>query len=233
MLFAGKSSTIYNISQIVSGIALHVLNYYKANRGKEFLLDMMDLEAYRRYLKEHLSAKRYTHSVNVSAASCALAKQFGGVSPEKAKLAGLVHDICKEEPKEIQYILMMQSTMDVCEEERKSFKVWHGIAGAEMLRKQFHVTDMDILRAVRYHTIGRAGMSPLEKIVYLADMISKERDYPDVDVMREKANRGLDEGMHYALEYSLEKLVKRCAYIPHHTVEAYNEVLTNLHRKAD
>ena len=46
-------------------------------------------------------------------------------------------------------------------------------------------------------------MSNLEKIVYLADMISAERDYPDVDVMREKAAESLNAGMAYALKYSL------------------------------
>ena len=132
----------------------------------------VDLKSYEQYLKEHLSEKRFQHSVNVSEASAALAERFGCADPEKARFAGLVHDICKEEPEDVQYTWMMRSPMDVCEEERKAFKVWHGIAGAEMLRTQFHVTDEDVLHAVRFHTVGRCGMSPLEQIVYLADMIS-------------------------------------------------------------
>ena len=138
-----------------------------------------------------------------------LAKKFGYPDVEKARFAGLVHDICKEEPEDVQYTLMMQSAMDVCAEERSAFKVWHGIAGAELLRTKFGVMDMDVLSAVRYHTIARAGMSDLEKIVYLADMISVERDYPDVETMRKKALESLDEGMGYALKYSLMKLVRR------------------------
>ena len=177
---------------------------------------MEQLEKYDEYLKEHLSQKRYTHSKNVSDASVMLAKKFGYPDVEKARFAGLVHDICKEEPEDVQYTLMMQSAMDVCAEERSAFKVWHGIAGAEL---------------VRYHTIARAGMSDLEKIVYLADMISVERDYPDVETMRKKALESLDEGMGYALKYSLMKLVRRDALIPHHTVEAYNEILNKLHRQ--
>lgn len=192
---------------------------------------MEQLEQYDAYLKEHLSQKRYTHSKNVSEASEMLAERFGFPDVEKARFAGLVHDICKEEPEDVQYTLMMQSVMDVCLEERKAFKVWHGIAGAELLRTKFGVTDMDVLRAVRFHTIARAGMSDLEKIVYLADMISAERDYPDVETMRKKALESLDAGMGYALAYSLTKLVHREALIPHHTVEAYNEILTKLHRQ--
>ena len=180
---------------------------------------MESLEQYDEYLKARLSQKRYIHSKNVSEASVMLAKKFGGTDVETARFAGLVHDICKEEPEDVQYTLMMQSSMDVCMEERKAFKVWHGIAGA------------DVLHAIRFHTVGRAGMSNLEKIVYLADMISAERDYPDVDVMREKAAESLNAGMAYALKYSLIKLVRREALIPHHTVEAYNEVLTELQQQ--
>ena len=129
---------------------------------------MESLEQYDEYLKARLSQKRYIHSKNVSEASVMLAKKFGGTDVETARFAGLVHDICKEAP------------------------VWHGIAGAELLRTKFGVTDEDVLHAVRFHTVGRAGMSNLEKIVYLADMISAERDYPDVDVMREKAAESLN-----------------------------------------
>ena len=157
---------------------------------------MEQLEKYDEYLKEHLSQKRYTHSKNVSDASVILAKKFGYPDVEKARFAGLVHDICKEEPEDVQYTLMMQSAMDVCAEERSAFKVWHGIAGAELLRTKFGVTDMDVLSAVR-----------------------------------KKALESLDEGMGYALKYSLMKLVRRDALIPHHTVEAYNEILNKLHRQ--
>ena len=63
--------------------------------------------------------------------------------------AGRFLDVYK---RQVQYTLMMQSSMDVCMEERKAFKVWHGIAGAELLRTKFGVTDEDVLHAVRFHT---------------------------------------------------------------------------------
>jgi nicotinate-nucleotide adenylyltransferase len=184
---------------------------------------MEQLAEFRQYLKEHLSTKRFQHSVNVSEACADLAERFGGVTVEKARFAGLVHDICKEEPQDVQYTLMMRSALQVCEEERKAFKVWHGIAGAELLRGRFGITDGDVLNAVRFHTIGRAGMSPLEQIVYLGDMISAERDYPDVELMRKTTRESLNEGMRLALQLSLQKLLQRKALIPHHTVEAYNQ----------
>ena len=134
-----------------------------------------------------------------------LAKKFGGTDVETARFAGLVHDICKEEPEDVQYTLMMQSSMDVCMEERKAFKVWHGIAGAELLRTKFGVTDEDVLHAVRFHTVGRAGMSNLEKIVYLADTIEPNRKpYPGLEALRKLCMTDLDEAMHMALLMSLD-----------------------------
>ncbi len=177
------------------------------------------------YLEAHLSPKRYTHCCNVATAAVALARQYGGVSEEKAHFAGLVHDIAKEDPREEQYAYVLKSNMDVCDEEKGAWKVWHAIAGAEKLRDEFGVTDPDVLNAVRYHTVGRGGMSRLEKIVYLADMISAEREYDDVEVMREKAAESLEAGMLYALQYSLQKLVRRAAFIPHHTLDAYHDCL--------
>lgn len=192
---------------------------------------MEKLEEYECYLKQHLSSKRFAHSVNVSIASAALAERFGGVDPEKARFAGLVHDICKEEPEDVQFTQMMRSSLDVCEQERKAFKVWHGIAGAEVLRDTFGVTDTDVLHAVRYHTVGRAGMSQLERIVYLADLISAERDYADVEMMRSRTEESLESGMYYALQMSLQKLIRRGALIPHHTVDAYNEYAALIQQK--
>ena len=192
---------------------------------------MESLEQYDEYLKARLSQKRYIHSKNVSEASVMLAKKFGGTDVETARFAGLVHDICKEEPEDVQYTLMMQSSMDVCMEERKAFKVWHGIAGAELLRTKFGVTDEDVLHAVRFHTVGRAGMSNLEKIVYLADMISAERDYPDVDEMRRLVDVGMDEAMEYALVYSIRDLTERRQAVHPDTLAAYNElVMSRKHR---
>ena len=74
-------------------------------------------------------------------------------------------------------------------------------------------------------------MSPLEQIVYLADMISAERDYLGVEEMRRKTQESLADGMYAALVASLQKLLHRGALIPHHTVEAYNEYAAMLQKK--
>lgn len=183
---------------------------------------MYDVQAMQEFLKKRLSKERYNHTMNVAKECRHLAKVYGA-DEDKAYFAGMVHDICKEDPREQQYDFAVKSEMGFCKEEAESWKVWHGVAGAYFLKTEFGVTDEDVLRAVRFHTVGRAGMSLLEKIVYLGDMTSEERDYSGVDIMRKTCLESLDKAMLYSVRYSVRKQLKRCAVIPHYTLEAYNE----------
>ena len=93
------------------------------------------------------------------------------------------------------------------------------------------VKDADILDAVRYHTTARAGMSRLERVLYLADFTSADRDYPDVDEMRRLVDVGMDEAMEYALVYSIRDLTERRQAVHPDTLAAYNElVMSRKHR---
>ena len=173
------------------------------------------------FLKERLSKKRYVHSVNVSAECVKLANLYGEDS-EKAEFAGLLHDICKEFPPEEQYNLVIESKFSVCREELETRSLLHGIAGAYFIKKQFGIEDLDIINAVRFHTVGRAGMSRLEEIVYLGDLISAERDYKDVDKMRKLVYSDIDKAMLEAFRFSIESVLKKNGFIPPCTVEGYN-----------
>lgn len=183
---------------------------------------MYDAEKMQAFLRGRLSRERFAHTMNVAKECRRLAKLYGE-DPDRAYFAGMVHDICKEDPRQQQLEWARLSDMGLCPEEEAAYKVWHGVAGAYFLRTYFGVKDEDVLRAVRFHTIGRSGMSLLEKIVYLGDMTSEERSYSGVEIMRRTCNESLELGMLYALRYALKKQLKRNALIPHYTLEAYNE----------
>lgn len=107
----------------------------------------------------------------------------------------------------------------------------HARAGAVFLEQVLQVKDADILDAVRYHTTARAGMSRLERVLYLADFTSADRDYPDVDEMRRLVDVGMDEAMEYALVYSIRDLTERRQAVHPDTLAAYNElVMSRKHR---
>ena len=173
------------------------------------------------FLEGRLSQKRYRHSCNVARAAEQLAKQYGA-DAEKAYFAGLLHDVCKEIPFEEQYQMMQAGDYPPDLAELHSRKLWHGIAGAYFIREQFGVTDRDILNAVRFHTVGRAEMSLLEEIIYIADMISDERDYKGVDKMRRLAQKDLQAAMLEALQDAIASVMKKNGLLSQNTIEAYN-----------
>ncbi len=182
---------------------------------------MYEIDDKKKFLKDNLSQKRYQHSLNVAAECRKLAEKYGE-DPDKAYFAGLLHDICKEMPAEEQLELVQKSGFTVCREELETKSLLHGIAGAYFIKEKYGVADIDILNAIRFHTVGRAGMSRLEEIVYLGDLVSAERDYKDVDKMRRITYQSLEAAMLEAFEFSIKAVIKKGGVIPLCTVEGYN-----------
>lgn len=179
---------------------------------------------YTKHLKKRLTDWRFKHSVNVSAEAVRLAEKYGG-DVEKAEFAGLMHDVMKDAGKKEQLEIMQRYGVEMNDVEKNAPSLWHAIAGAVYLEKELGITDTDILNAVRYHTTARAGMSLLEKIIYIADYTSAERDYDGVEHMREACNISLELAMEEALVFSIEEQLKKHAPVEPHTCAAYNEIM--------
>lgn len=183
-----------------------------------------DRAYYKKEIKSRLTDWRYRHSVNVAAEAVRLAKKYGA-DPERAELAGLLHDITKDMSKKEQLAFMEEHGVTLSVYEQHAPKLWHAVTGAVYVERVLRVGDEDIWNAIRYHTTGRAGMSLLEKIVYVADCTSKERDYDGVERIRKAADVSLEAAMEEALAASLrDRLDDRTPMHPD-TVAAYNELL--------
>ena len=180
-----------------------------------------EFDKYEKLIKERLSKKRFTHSMNVAEACYSLAERYGA-DKKRCYLAGLLHDIMKEELPEKQKQLTVEGGMLPDSAEAESPQLWHAVAGAVYVRDKLDIDDEEILNAIRFHTIGCARMSLLEKIVYLGDMISEDRDYKDVDKFRKICYDDINVAMSVALIYNIENVCRKCGKIPHYTVEAYN-----------
>lgn len=181
-------------------------------------------------LKGKLNEDRFVHSMGVADTAVVLAEKFGA-DRDKAYIAGLLHDVMKNESREEQLKIMKKDGIILSQAERNNPKLWHAMAGAAFLKHELGITDPDIINAVRYHTTGRAGMSLLERIIYTADFISPERDYPDVEVMRSLSFESLDKGDLYSLQYSLKKLSENKLVIHTDSVDFYNELVIRLHEE--
>lgn len=181
----------------------------------------MTREEMRAAIRPLMSEERYLHSLGVEREAERLARRWGE-DPEKAAVAGILHDCCKEMPLPEALQIMGQSAIIPDIDFREQPQLIHGYAAAELLGR-FGVRDREIEDAVRYHTTGRTGMSRLEKIIYLADLTEEGRHYPDVAEMRRLADASLDEAMLYALSYTIGKLTRRRRIICRDSWQAYNE----------
>lgn len=159
----------------------------------------------RRLAKKRLSAKRYQHTLNVRRMAVKLAKRWGA-DPEKAALAALLHDTAKELPREEMLQILNDNAIMAENAQNRPSPVWHGICAAILAQTQWGVEDEEVLSAIRCHTTGKPGMSLLDEIIFLADMTSAERDYPEVDYLRKLEKEDIHRAMREALEMNLHWL---------------------------
>lgn len=159
----------------------------------------------RRLAKKRLSAKRYQHTLNVRRMAVKLAKRWGA-DPEKAALAALLHDTAKELPREEMLQILNDNAIMAENAQNRPSPVWHGICAAILAQTQWGVEDEEVLSAIRCHTTGKPGMSLLDEIVFLADMTSAERDYPEVDYLRKLEKKDIHQAIREALEMDLHWL---------------------------
>lgn len=178
------------------------------------------LKKYRSILKELLDPVRLYHSECVCESAGNLAVRYG-LSPEKARLAGLMHDVTKRLPPDEQIRLIGEMT----KVEKSNSKVWHQMSAPVYLKENGIIDDDEILDAIRWHTTGKAGMSLLAKIVYTADFISSDRVYPDVDTVRKLAYISLEHAMLYTSRYTINSLTEKDRPVHPATLDCYNDML--------
>lgn len=171
-----------------------------------------------------LGDERYHHSLMVAKAATELAEYYG-LNPHHAHIAGLVHDICKEMSREQMADLLKNGDWLGEPAFYQQPHIWHGFAAAIFVQRELKIYKHQILEAVRFHTTGRAQMSEFEKIIFLADLISADRVYPDAEHLRQLCYRSLNEGMAFVLQYILSTLTAKAAPLYSETVKAYNQYM--------
>lgn len=181
-------------------------------------------EQYIAIIRSRLSDYRFRHSLCVAEEARRLALRYGA-NPDQAYTAGILHDIMKDTDFDAQRKILADYGEKLDAVEEHSHTLWHARTGEVFLRHILGVEDEDILRAVRYHTTGRVGMTLLEKVLFVADFTSADRDYPDVDVMRRHADESLDAAILYGVDYTIRELIERGNFIHPDTVALYNDVI--------
>ncbi|MFH5835993.1 bis(5'-nucleosyl)-tetraphosphatase (symmetrical) YqeK [Proteiniclasticum sp. C24MP] len=170
------------------------------------------------YLSSHLKESRLQHILGVAKAAKELAALYDS-DGDKAEMAALYHDILKDKDK----AWLVGYMRDHGEEPGEGLLAWktlHAPAGSIFAREVCGQQDEEILRAVRYHTTGRAGMSLLEKIIFVADYIEEGRTFKGVERLRALAGSDLDKAVLASLESSITYLRKSDAHVMSQSLEA-------------
>lgn len=155
-------------------------------------------------LRASLDGERMEHTLGVEQTAGRLAERFG-VDPERARLAGLLHDCAKGMEAGRMRGLIAQRGLEVDDMERRTTSLLHAPAGAALAFLKYGVRDEGILSAIRWHTTGRPDMTALEGLIYLSDVIEPTRPgYPGLDRVRAAAEQDLRRAMLLAVEDTVE-----------------------------
>ncbi len=186
----------------------------------------MTIDEMRRELQRRLKNSRFAHSIGVANTAVKLAEKFG-VDTNKAYIAGLLHDCAREFKNEDLPAEAIKRGIKIGEVENSMPLLLHAYIGAKMISEIYGVEDTEIAQAIYRHTVGARDMTPLDKIIYFADMIEPNRNYPGVDKLREIAEKftSLDEIILTALDESIIFIVQKKTLIHPDTIAARNFLL--------
>jgi len=150
-----------------------------------------------------------------------------GLDEARVRLAVLGHDLVRAMAPEELLRLADEIGLKLSDVERAEPMLLHGVIAARLLPERFGVADPEILDAVRYHTTGRAGMSALEKVVYIADKTEPGglKWFPEWSEVRELADRDLDAALLRGLDLSIERALRERWLLHPDTVAARNHLL--------
>ena len=148
--------------------------------------------------------KRVKHVLGCRDTAARLAKIWG-VDPEIAARAGLLHDITKALDGPLQLTLCDEYGTILDDFSAKYPKTLHALTGSLVAERIFGEPP-EIVEAIRSHTTGKANMTTLEKIIYVADYMEPNRDFPGVEKLRQLAETDLDAALKCGLEQTLDHL---------------------------
>lgn len=170
-------------------------------------------DAYTEFLRENLTEKRLVHTINVVVTAMKKAKDLG-LDENKVYLSALLHDCAKYlDPKDYKDFVLPKGV---------PAPVVHSFLGAFVAEKVLGITDVEILDAIRFHTSGKAEMTTLGKLIFVADMVEKDRNYEGVEILRKLyAQSDFEKCFIECLKEEFLHLLNKKQYIYEQTLEAF------------
>ena len=151
-----------------------------------------------------LKKNRVNHVLGCRDTAVELAKRWGANETDAAR-AGILHDVTKALDGPLQLTLCGEYGTILTDFDRRYPKTLHACTGALVAERIFGENEA-VVSAIRHHTTGRANMSLLEKIIYVADYMEPNRAFPGVEQLRQLAFSDIDAALKLGLEMTLEHL---------------------------
>lgn len=235
--FPGAAVTTITIPGLVDVSSTRLRGELAAGAGREFLADAvygyilreklygtkadlkhLSLDELRCVSYSMVKAKRLAHIRGTEEEAARLARRWGA-DEDRMRRAAILHDCTK--------YLSHEEHLEICDRygvaldplERATDKLLHAKSGAALARYVFG--QEDIYDAILYHTTARAGMSLEEKLLYIADYMEPNRDFPEVGELRRLAYTDLDGAVGMGASLSMREMVERDKELHHDTLGAY------------
>jgi len=167
-----------------------------------------------------LNPERVQHVTACEAIALNLAKHWG-VNEDDVREAAILHDITKKFGLDGHIRILQDHGVPVGTLKQAEEKLLHARSGAALARAVFGISDT-VAEAIKWHTTGKADMSMLEKVLYLADYIEATRDFPGVEELRRLAFENIDEAMIMGLEMTVKDVQSRGIIPDQATLDALN-----------
>lgn len=184
---------------------------------------MLNFDDLYQKVENTLSEKRFYHSKCVMERCVELAKLYGE-DEEKAKIAGLLHDIAKEVPKDEREEMAKKYGLVLDEIELNSKGLIHAKLGAKICEVDFGI-EKEICDAIACHTTGKENMSLLEKILYISDAIGIDRTYDNTEELKKLAFSDIDKAIQMLLKFTIEERIKENKLIHIDSIKAFNYLI--------
>ncbi len=171
------------------------------------------------FVAARLSKDRFEHSLRVEDLAKKLAKIWQ-VDETKTSQAAILHDIgrSKSLAESVQMLVDFGTPPDEIMQAQPV--LLHAFSGSLIAKKELGIEDEEILEAIAYHTVAKAGMSPLAEIIFLADITESERSWCGVDILRELQKEDIKKAMFFALEETIKWLKEQGKMVYPSAIEA-------------
>lgn len=173
------------------------------------------------WVKTQVSPFRFQHIQGVAQTAERLAVRYG-LSLSKARLAAWLHDCGKEYSKTQMKTWLRKGRFPLDQDEKEMPGLWHPHVGSAIAQVKWGIKDPSILEAIRCHTLGRAGMSPLAQLIFVADFIEPGRNFPGIQTARRITNKSLTEGILTKASMTIKFLFDKKMRIHTRLLETWN-----------